>query len=292
MSAPAHPVAGFFGGQRVVAAFGRALQALHRVAPRLGARAALRLFFTPLPSKRVARRVPVPAGWSLARWPFEGDDIAVYRRDDLPADRPVVLFVHGWAGHGLQMRALADAVADAGGAPVLIDLPGHGRSSGWHATLPQFVRGLWAASARLGPLHGLVAHSMGALAAAHAVAHGLPVGRLALLATSPPPKLVLKWFTGGFGLGTPVGMRMRQLIEAREGIDFDHFEADALAGRLPAATLVVHDADDRAAPADLARRLADGVAGARWLGTRGLGHRRVLADAAVVREVAEHVTRP
>ena len=47
-----------------------------------------------------------------------------------------------------------------------------------------------------------------------------------------------------------------------------------------------------AAPAVLARRLADQVDGARWRPTRGLGHRRVLVDPAVVREVAEHVTRP
>lgn len=291
MSSPANPINSFYGGQGIAQAFGRALQAVQRVAPGWGTRFALRLFFTPLPSKRAARRLDVPAPWRVTRWPFEGGDIAVYRRDDVPADRPVVLFVHGWAGHALQMRALADAVAEAGFAPVLLDLPGHGRSSGWRSTLPQFVRSLWTASGRLGPLQGVVAHSMGALAAAHALANGLPAGRLAMIATSPPPKLVLKWFTHGFGLGGAMAMRMRRLIEQREGMDLEHFEPDTFAPRLPAGTLVVHDADDRAAPPELARRMADGITDARWLGTRGLGHRRVLADPAVIREVAEHVTR-
>ena len=99
-----------------------------------------------------------------------------------------MLLVHGWAGDAQQMLTLAEALAQAGFDPVLLDFPAHGRSGGWRATLPQFARALWAASARLGPLHAVVAHSLGALAAAHAAANGLPVGRLALLAPSPPPR--------------------------------------------------------------------------------------------------------
>lgn len=288
----ANPIAGFYGGHRVARGLGQALQAVQRLAPGWGTRLALRLFFTPLPTKRGSRRRDLPPGWTLERWPFESGSVAVYRRDGAPPGRPTVLLVHGWAGHALQMQALGDAVFDAGANPVLLDLPGHGRSDGWGSTLPQFVRGIWAASARLGPLQAVVAHSMGAVAAAHAAAHGLPVDRLALIATSPPPKLVLKWFAHGFGLGGAMSMRMRRLIEQREGIDLERFEPDELAPRLPRATLVVHDEDDRAAPPALARHLADQVAGSRWLATRGLGHRRVLADAEVVRQVAEHVTAP
>ena len=288
----ANPIAGFYGGQRLVGGLGQMLRAVQRLAPGWGSRLALRLFCTPLPTKRLARRRPLPSGWSLEHWPFEAGTMAVYRRAGAPPGRPTVLFVHGWAGHALQMQALGDAVFAAGLNPVLIDLPGHGRSDGWRSTLPQFVRGLWAASARLGPLHAVVAHSMGALATAHAAAHGLPVARLALIAMSPPPKLVLNWFIHGFGLGRTMWERMRRLIEQREGIDLEHFELDRLAPNLPRATLMVHDEEDRAAPPGLARELADRVAGSRWLATRGLGHRRVLADPGVVRHVAEHVTAP
>lgn len=288
----ANPIAAFYGGQRLARGVGRALGTLQALAPGWGTRLALRLFFTPMPTKLVARRLPLPAGWTVERWPFETGSMVVYRRADADPTRPTVLLVHGWAGHGLQMRALGEALADRGLNPVLLDMPGHGRSDGWRSTLPQFVRALWTASARLGPLHAVVAHSMGALAASHALAHGLPAQRLALVATSPPPKQMLKWFTLGFGLGGAVSMRMRRLIEQREGIDLEQFEPAALAPRLPRATLVVHDEDDRTAPVALARPMADLAVAARWVGTRGLGHRRVLADPEVVRQVAEHVTRP
>jgi len=288
----ASPVAGFYGGSRLMRGFGQALQAVQRLAPGWAARLALRLFFTPLPTKRVARRRALPPGWTLEHWPFETRSIAVYRRADARPDAPTVLLVHGWAGHALQLQALADAVFAAGLNPVMIELPGHGRSDGWRSTLPQFVRGLWAASARLGPLHAIVAHSMGAVATAHAAAHGLPVARLALIAMSPPPQLVLNWFTHGFGLGEGMSMRMRRLIEQREGIDLEHFEPEILGPRLPRATLIVHDEEDKAAPVALARKLAGHAAGSHWLATRGLGHRRVLADPAVIHRVAEHVTAP
>ena len=288
----ATPVAGFYGGSRLMRGFGQALQAVQRLAPGWAARLALRLFFTPLPTKRVARRRALPPGWTLEHWPFETRSIAVYRRANARPEAPTVLLVHGWAGHALQLQALADAVFAAGLNPVMIELPGHGRSDGWRSTLPQFVRGLWAASARLGPLQAIVAHSMGAMASAHAAAHGLPVARLALIAMSPPPRLVLSWFTHGFGLGAAMSTQMRRLIEQREGIELGRFEPDTLAPRLPRTTLIVHDEQDKAAPAALARELADRVAGSCWLATSGLGHRRLLSDSEVVRQVAEYVTAP
>ena len=287
-----NPIAGFYGGHRLVRGLGRALQAAQCLAPVWSAGLALRLFFTPMPTKLSARGRALPSGWTLEHWPFEAGAMAVYRRTDATRGRPTVLLVHGWAGHALQMHALGDAVFANGMNPVLIDLPGHGRSDGWRSTLPQFVRGLWAASARLGPLHAIVAHSMGAVATAHAAAHGLPVARLALIAMSPPPQLVLNWFTHGFGLGEGMSMRMRRLIEQREGIDLEHFEPEILGPRLPRATLIVHDEEDKAAPVALARKLAGHAAGSHWLATRGLGHRRVLADPAVIHRVAEHVTAP
>ncbi|CAN7587130.1 alpha/beta hydrolase [Rhizobacter sp. LjRoot28] len=290
--ATANPVAAFYGGQRLSRALGRGLATLQCLAPRWAERLAFRLFFTPLPTKQAARRKALPPGWSVDSWAFEAGTMAVYRRQAADTSRPRVLLVHGWAGHALQMHPLAEAVAAAGLEPVLLEFPGHGRAAGWGSTLPQFVRGLWAASARLGPLHAVIGHSMGALAAAHAAAHGLPVARLALVATSPPPQLVLGWFARGFGLDAALAAGLRRLIEQREGLPLEQFEAERLGPRLPAATLLVHDEDDFAAPAALARRLLAHMPGGDWLTTRGLGHRRLLSDSEVLQRVAEHVTRP
>ena len=287
--APANPASAFYAGG-LARSLAFTLRLSQTVAPAAATRLALRLFFTPLPLKLAARRHPVPAHWQVERWPFEHGTMAVYRRPGPGTpERPTVLLVHGWAGDALQMLGLADRLAQAGLDPVMLDFPGHGRSDGWRATLPQFVRALWAASARLGPLHAVVAHSLGAVASAHAVANGLPVQRLALLAASPPPAQFLQWFARSLGLGDGLPERMRAAIERVEGVPLARFDPGWLGPRLTLPTLVVHDEGDRISPLAVGQRLAGAIAGAQWLATEGLGHRRVLADAAVAEAVAAHL---
>lgn len=287
----ANPAAAFYAGNTTARTVGAALRLVDRVAPSWGTRSALRLFFTPLPWKFAMRR-PLPAPWRIERWPFEGVQLSSYRRADVAAGRPVVLLVHGWAGGAAQMLALGDRLAGAGFDPVLLDLPAHGRSGGWRSTLPQFGRSLFAAAARLGPLHAVVAHSLGALAGAHAAARGLPVRRLVLLAPSAPPAAFLDWFAGSFGLAAGIGARMRAAIERREAIDLAEFEPPWLGARLVQPVLVLHDEGDRVAPFGAGARLAASLPDARLHATRGLGHRRILDDADVAGHVLEHLQGP
>lgn len=288
MSTASNPAAAFYAGSRTVQALGTALRTIDALAPRWGTRAALRLFFTPLPLKFAMRR-PLPAPWTVQSWPFEGVSIAAYRRRDIEPGRPAVLLVHGWAGGGLQLRALGDALAAAGFDPVLLDFPAHGRSGGWRSALPQFTRAIYAATSRLGPLHAVVAHSLGAVAALHTAARGLPVGRLVLLAPSAPPSTFLRWFALGFGLAPSLAQRMGQHIESVEGVPLEEFEPDWLGPRVAQPTLVLHDEDDRIAPFAVGQRVARSLAGARLHATRGLNHRRIMDDPAVALEVVRHL---
>jgi pimeloyl-ACP methyl ester carboxylesterase len=288
-----NPTAAFYGGERVARWFAMGLRAAHGLAPGIGTRLALQLFFTPLPLKTAARRRPVPAPWHAQRFPIEGGSAVLWRRLDVEAAHPgraPVLLVHGWAGDAMQMRTLGDALVQAGHTPLLLDFPGHGRADGWRSTLPQFVRTLFAVQARVGPLHALVAHSLGALAGAHAAAKGLAVERLALLSPSPPPSKVITWFAHTFGVGEVLARRMKQTIEGREGIPLDQFEPGWLGARLQRPTLVVHDRGDRAAPLVAGKALAAALPHARLVVTEGLGHRRGLNDAQVIDAVVRHLS--
>lgn len=287
-SSAANPAAAFYAASPVARALGVTLRLADRLAPALGTRGALRLFFTPLPWKLAARR-PLPAPWQVSHWPFEGVQLAMHRRGDLPAGRPVVLLVHGWAGHAAQFRRIGDVLAAQGFDPVLLDLPAHGRSGGWRSTLPQFSRTLFAAVARLGPLHGVVAHSLGSLATLHAAARGLPVQRLALIAPSSPPAQFMAWFAHSFGLPAGLAERMQRQIEHREGVPLAEYEAGWLGPRVAQPTLLLHDEADRIAPFAASRRLAQALTAARLEPHGGLGHRRILDDGAVADAVAAHL---
>lgn len=271
----------------------RGLQATARFAPSLAVRLALRLFFTPLPSKLAARARPLAAGWRRTMLPFESGRIAVWTlAADGDAARPRVLLMHGWAGHAQQMQRLAEALHQRGFAPVLLEAPGHGHSDGWRSTLPQFVRALFTLQARQGPWHAVIGHSLGAMAVVHAAAQQLGTDRLVLVAPPPPPAAVVNGFAAAFGLGASLAARMRERIERREGVPMARFELPWLRERVAQPTLVVHDHDDRIAPATWGQALATALPAGHWHPTKGLGHRRLLDDAAVLQRIVEFVAEP
>ncbi len=265
-----------------------AMAATQRLWPTLAVRAAYRLFGTPLPLRRPTRNAPWGAHWRVERWPFEDAEITLYRHH--AAQGPTALLLHGWGGQAGQMQRLADALADGGLAPVLVEMPAHGRSRGRVSNLPQFSRALEYVAERLraegASLAAVVAHSLAANAAAHAASRGLPADRLVLLAPPASPREFTRLFAQVFGLTERTRAAMQQRIEAREGILMRQFEPAAVGPRVAVPTLVVHDRGDRV------NRLADGeafrdaIAGARLLVTEGLGHRGMLQAPEVLQAVA------
>lgn len=283
-----NPAAAFYASPtaRGIAAL---LRGLHRVSPDLGTRVALNLFFTPVPTKWLARSRDVPLPWVERQLPFEGGHISIWQRSDLEPGRPKVLLTHGWAGDAQQLRPLADTLAAAGFEPLLLDLPAHGRSSGWRSNLLQWVRALFAVTARFGPWDGVVAHSLGALALSHALARGLPARRAALLALAPAPWQFLRWFAQAMGTGEGLALRMRGHVERREGVSLGHFEPAWLGERVAQPTLIVHDRGDVTAPLAGSETLLASLPAGRLQVTENLGHRRLLSDPAVMQHVAEHL---
>lgn len=282
-----NPAAAFFASPaaRGVAALLRGLQ---HVSPTLGTHVAMGLFFTPMPTKWLARSRAVPRPWVERRLPFEGGHVSVWQRSDIEPGRPKVLLTHGWAGDAQQLRPLADALAQAGFEPVLLDLPAHGRSSGWRSNLFQWARAMFAVTARFGPWDGVVAHSLGAMALSHALARGLPARRVALIALAPAPWQFLRWFADAMGTGESLAARMRGHFERREGVSLGHFEPTWLAERVEQPTLIVHDRGDITAPLSGSEALLAGLPTGRLHVTEGLGHRRLLSDTGVMREVVAH----
>lgn len=284
----------YFGNSPALRLFRLGLGASQHLWPALAVRAAQRLFGTPLPVRPFAglRRRHGQAGWQAERWPFERASLTLYTR---PREQPgpAVLLVHGWGGHAGQLLALADRLAAQGLQPILLEMPAHGRSAGGVSNLPQFARALEYAAARLLQrgyvLDAVVAHSLGANAAAHALSRGLAAQRLVLLAPPASPHEYTRVFAGMFGLDERTRARMQTRIEAREGVLMSQFEPAAVGPRIRVPTLVVHDRGDRI------NRFADGVAyseaiaGAQLHATEGLGHGRILQDEGVLAGVAAFI---
>ena len=295
-TSPPQAAASYYGQGLFIRLARLGLALTQPVWPGLAVRAALRLFGTPLPPRWLRRARPWPAHWSHERWPFERAGLTLYRDTRAAADAPAVLLVHGWGGHAGQMLPLAEALGQAGLQVLLLEMPAHGRSAGRTSNLPQFARALEYGAARLHAqglnLQAVVAHSLGANAAAYAASRGLALQCLVLLAPPASPYEYTRLFARLFGLNERTRGAMQQRIEAREAILMPQFEPPAVGPRIGVPTLVLHDRGDRINAHADGQAYARTIAGAQLVSTEGLGHMKLLQDTAVLAEVTRFVARP
>jgi pimeloyl-ACP methyl ester carboxylesterase len=200
---------------------------------------------------------------------------------------PVVVMAHGWGGRAGRFSALAGALMQSGFRAVLFDAPAHGASMGRQASLPEFSRALQAVGDRVGPIHGLVGHSLGGAAVSLAMRNGLRAERVVLLA--PPADVVL--FSDAFAehLRIPLRVRdaMRQNLENRLRFRFEELHVPTLAQTMTAPALIIHDRGDPDVPYAHGEEIAFAWPGAELFTTTGLGHRAILRDPEVVRRTVD-----
>jgi pimeloyl-ACP methyl ester carboxylesterase len=163
-----------------------------------------------------------------------------------------------------------------------MDAPGHGRSSRGLSSAVEFARALRAVVDATGPVHGVVAHSLGGCAVALAVRDGLPVCRVVLIASPVNPPAWVQIFAARFGLAPEVVDLMKSRSERRIGFRWDDLRVEALASGLRQPLLVIHDEHDAEVPLSEGAAIAEAWPGARLQKTAGLGHHRLLRDPAVI----------
>lgn len=266
---------------------------LQVVAPGAADRKALDVWCTLPPGARRRAHDHRPPGGVVERVPTArgGEGVA-----EVWGDGPAVYLVHGWGGWRGQLGAFVAPLVEAGHRVVALDAPGHGEAGAGlmgprRGTLVEIVDVLEAAERRYGPAAGVVAHSLGTTAAAHAVREGMAAGRLVLLAPNPGFAPLLDRFARTLWLRRRAAAHLRGALEQILGRSIDDLDVGPMGAQVEMPpTLVVHDAGDRETPHAIGAAVADAWPIARLMTTRGLGHYRVLADPDVVRAAVEHIT--
>jgi len=102
-----------------------------------------------------------------------------------------------------------------------------------------------------------------------------------------PPSDAAVWFEGFVRwLALPAAAKpaLRARAEAIAGERLDRLNSRVLGPGMKVPLLVIHDRQDREVPLEDGERVAREAADGRLLVTDGLGHRRILRDAAVAAE--------
>lgn len=128
---------------------------------------------------------------------------------------PGVLLVHGWGGRGMQLGPFVEPLVARGFSAMTFDVPGHGPCGQGLVTIPEMVVTTRAAAAALGPLAGVVAHSVGATVAARALYEGLEAGAVAFVAPAADLVTATTRFTATRGFSREVGEALQARLERR-----------------------------------------------------------------------------
>jgi pimeloyl-ACP methyl ester carboxylesterase len=206
-------------------------------------------------------------------------------------DGRTVLLVHGWNGNGAQLSGFVAPLLRAGYYVAAPDLPAHGDSAGTRTHVLEMADALLRVGRRVGPVHAVIAHSLGAAATVIALAEGLGAERAVLIA--PPADLprYVRQFARAVGLSprSEAGLvsRIGSMLSERQAIDLVR-----LATVQRARTLVLHDPEDREVPFADARALAEAWPGASLLSLPGAGHTRALRHPEVISRAVGFVVDP
>ncbi len=242
----------------------------------------MELWCTP-PAVEMSLRMPpgVSAGEPVEAF-WDGHRIA----GEAWGDGPTVFLVHGWGGCRAHLAVFVRPLVDAGHRVIAFDLPSHNESdagalAAGRTTIVECAEAVRAVVQAHGPARAVVAHSLGAKAAALAAARGAPIERMVFLAPMGDFAWYLDVFADRHGFGPRIRAGLQGRLDRRLGIPLVDTDICRVAGRLndPMPLLVIHDPDDPDSPYETSQRISDVWPGASLTTTRGLGrlaHYRIL----------------
>jgi pimeloyl-ACP methyl ester carboxylesterase len=232
-----------------------------------------------------AFKLPTTAG-ELAAWEWGGPG------------RPLVGLLHGWEGHGAQLGAFAAPLVAAGFRVLTFDAPGHGDSPSDECSAPLIGRLVVAMEPQVGPFFALVAHSMGAAAAAMAAsarcartaAVGSPQIRGMVFLAPPLSQLDRVARTANrMQLAPEVRAAFEAAIVRRTGLSFEEADMHHVAKLAPCPLLALHDPEDRDTDYAATEQFVAQWRGAKLIPCPGRGHFRILSTPEVVRQGVEFI---
>jgi pimeloyl-ACP methyl ester carboxylesterase len=194
---------------------------------------------------------------------------------------PTVLLVHGWNGRASQLGGFVAPLRARGYRVVAFDAIGHGDSEGHHLSLPELATCIREVADEVGDLCGVIAHSLGGAATTLALSQGLEAQRAVFISPPSDPREFLRLFSSAIGISDAVRARVKANVERRLGMQMEDMQATVHAPSMRTPLLVIHDRSDKEVPFEVGRSVAEAWPGAELLATDGLGHQRILRDAAV-----------
>ncbi len=234
--------------------------------------------------------------WIMEFWQQADSQIELQVEDKtipvfLWGEGPLVVMMHGWSGSGAQFRKLIPGLVAAGYRVAAFDAPAHGENPGKQTHVLKFVDSLLTIQQQIGPVHTLMAHSFGGMAAAMATQRGLSVEQMVLFGPQLDVNEIHKSYSDLLNLNSNLSARFREKIGVKmtEIIGYDDvwslFTPENLLKNSDFGGMLIYDTEDEEIPLSHFKAVAQHWRGCQVIETEGLGHHRILKDESVIEEV-------
>lgn len=203
---------------------------------------------------------------------------------------PLVMLVHGWAGSGAQMLAIARHLVGEGFRVIVPDITAHGKSSGLQVTFRDFVEDIAACCEAMGQVpHAMVGHSAGGLAMAAARRmRSIQAQRYVFLCAPRGPYIPIDEIRRHLNPAEGILARCRAYYASQLDAGWEDLDAgSAFHSTDGTPALLVYDRDDPRLRKDDPEIVERQWAGARLILTSGLGHIKPLWEPRTIGMIAD-----
>jgi len=204
--------------------------------------------------------------------------------------KATLIFIHGWTGRGTQIVNYIEKLNAIGYRVISFDGPAHGNTPGKQTSLLEFTDVVFALNRHFGKFDAAITHSFGGMVLAYAMSMGLQLDRAACIC---PPKN-FQVLTDNFQRILTLPNSVMKVMVRKTYASHGQIVRDAVntlnnVKNLKCKGLLIHDEDDIEISWHSSEEIAEAWPGAHFIKTKGLGHRRIIHDKSVIRDIINFI---
>lgn len=265
------------------------------VSPEKAAAEAFDLFSTPFKSKKNPKIPPVFHQSLPVSVEVRGITVRGFHWKSELTQARKVLIVHGFSSYSYKFEQYILSLKKEGFEVLAFDAPGHGISDGKRINALIYRDSILAIEAQFGPLYGIIAHSMGGLAASLAMESmtNTKERKLVLIAPATETKRAIENLFTQIPVKPAVKQAFDQYITNLAGKPISYFSVARVVRTLDARVLWIHDETDAICTfEDVAPLLSETIPSTEFFITKGLGHNQVYKEASTRDRILAFIQSP
>jgi pimeloyl-ACP methyl ester carboxylesterase len=249
---------------------------------------AAKLFTTPIKHKLPKReiRMDKDSVQQMITIPVIHKKVNVYKYGN---GSKKILLVHGWSGRGTQLCKIADEMIKLGFGIISFDAPAHGKSPGNSTIMVDFIASIIEIDKQFGPFEVAIGHSLGGMSVLNAIKEGLQVDKAVIIGSGDIVQDITDDFIAKMELKPEISNLLCDYFEKKYGGKMDDYSAYKAAERTVIPTLVIHDENDPEVSVKAGMHIYEHLKNGELMLTKGLGHRKILADYQVIEKIINFV---